>query len=78
VFPPKPKPEDDAAAELQAQLDAAEKVDKVYLWRYRRFAAAGFTSEQALSLAYDRGVDSHRAVSLAERAGPALAYSILS
>lgn len=48
-------------------------------WRYDHLHRAGFTESQAvfLALARDR-VDLHKAVELAEQAGPALAYKILS
>lgn len=62
--------------------DAEGKPDlslsKEALWRRDRLLEAGYNDNQALFLALAREVDLHKANSLAEAAGPDMAFRILS
>lgn len=46
-------------------------------WRYRQLVNAGFGEVEAADMALRRDVDLHRAVDLAGRCGPEMAYRIL-
>jgi hypothetical protein len=54
------------------------RLDKVGQWRYDRLVSAGYSQSQALMLTIDRTVDLHEAVNLAHKAGPGVAYRIVS
>lgn len=72
---PAPEPEE---PEPLPSVDAALG-DKTLKWRYDRLLESGYTESQALMLALARAeVDLHKAVDLARKAGPPLAYTILS
>lgn len=77
---PKDPPEKTVAeAEAEAEVEHALDLNDVERWRYDALLQAGYTETQAFMLAISReSVDLHRAVELAERAGPALAYQIVS
>lgn len=72
-------------SDWQEKVDAAsasEKLDfslsKENRWRYDRLLKADFTETQAMFLALDRSVDLQKAEGLAAKAGPQLAFRILS
>lgn len=66
------------AVEVLPTVDDSLRLDKVQQWRYDRLLAAGYTQSQALMLTIDRTVDLHQAVNLAHKAGPGVAYRIVS
>jgi hypothetical protein len=72
--PPKP-PEttEEESPKFETRLDTVEQ------WRYDELLKAGYSETQALFLAIDRArPDLHEAVKLAKKAGPDLAYRIVS
>lgn len=79
MFPALPAPQSKPDEEEEALPSAEVVLDKVGKWRYDNLMSAGYTETQALMLALDRAkVDLHEAVDLAQRAGPTLAYQIVS
>lgn len=52
--------------------------DRLYKWRFDQLKAAGFSVGSSYELASLRDVDLHKAVELAAKAGPELAYRILT
>lgn len=53
------------------------KPEKHILWRQQQLQRAGFDEVQAALIAGDRRIDLHKAMDLAEKAGPELATKIL-
>ena len=51
-------------------IDRAEQGDGVVRWREERLLDAGYDTEAALVIAFDREVDQHLAVSLLKRGCP--------
>lgn len=51
--------------------------EKHILWRQEQLQRAGFDEVQAALIAGDRRIDLHKAMDLAEKAGPELATKIL-
>ena len=51
-------------------IDRAEQGDGVVRWREERLLDAGYDTEAALVIAFDREVDLHLAVSLLKRGCP--------
>lgn len=54
------------------------KPDKVEVWRTEQLVAAGFLNGSAAEIAANQQIDLHKAVELAQKAGPELAYRILT
>lgn len=61
-----------------ARLEDVAPDDRVYRWRFDQLRAAGFSEGSSAEMAFMRDIDLHRAVSLAQDAGPELAYRILT
>ena len=73
-----PKDPRDSEVEVLPTVDDALRLEKTEQWRFDRLRAAGYTESQSLMLAIQRDVDLHKAVDLAHKAGPQLAYQIVS
>lgn len=73
-----PYPPSDGWERMVAKLRGDDLDDPVVKWRFGQLLRAGQSPMQAESLAWRRDVDLHRAVSITEKAGPDLAFQILT
>lgn len=72
-----PDPDWEYAVALKGMPDRVRD-ENSYWWRAEELYRAGLPYEQAMLLAGHRDVDLHEAIELIEKAGPRLAYDILS
>jgi hypothetical protein len=61
-----------------ASIQPDVKPDPVVVWREEQLLSAGYSPGSSAQLADDKTLDLHKAVELAHKAGPELAYRILS